>query len=150
LPLTIPTSPDGWYLGIAASPDGPLKPFAAWIGRNIRDVAILDPKACTGISSSPEPVARAGAAEIADPTEWRMSGAAWDGDRRPVLLLAITDPPGRILGFGFTGFASDNPDALRSGWISIYKSTSKDAQVFGIVDNGERVCPIARRIASRS
>jgi hypothetical protein len=142
LPLTIPTSLEGWYLSIAPASGGPFSRFAAWIGRSIADVAVLDPDACTGTSSLPKALHRAGAPETVHPVDWRMSGTAWDSQRRPVLLVVVADDQGHIIGFGFTGFASEGIDPARSGCISIYNAASNNTQAFGIVDSGNRVCPI--------
>jgi hypothetical protein len=52
LPMVIPTSPPGWYLGLSASKDGPLARFAPWIGHNINELAKIDATACAGFLDS--------------------------------------------------------------------------------------------------
>jgi hypothetical protein len=68
---------------------------------------------------------------------------------RPVQLVALVDPAGLIIGFGLPGFrrpdgANGNP--AQSEWISIFYATpGHTVQAYGIVDDGQRICPLANR-----
>ena len=147
LPLIIPSSPLGWYVGLPASSSGPLASFAPWVGRNITEFSLVDPLACKGVSAGKKELReRDFPGDISsDPSikAWITAGWAWDAKDKAVQLVAITDAAGKVVGFGFPGFETQNPAHLRSGWNAVYYARDGSAQAFGIVEDGKRACRLS-------
>jgi hypothetical protein len=83
-------------------------------------------------------------------TLWVSKGWAWDTTRnRPVQLIALADTAGLVIGFGLPGFRHPievNDTPAWSGWMSIFYATpGHTVQAYGIVDDGQRICPLANR-----
>ena len=72
-----------------------------------------------------------------------MAGWAADDRSDPVRLIAIADETNRVVGFGLTGFETKEAGPPRSGWNAIYSLRSGNAQAFGVIDDGKRVCPLS-------
>jgi hypothetical protein len=111
----------------------------------------MDSAACTGALN---PVVSAGMIYL-QPVRgskdlWVTRGTAWDATRdRPVQLVALVDSTDRVIGFGFPGFRPKNlasPAPSRSGWNSIfYADPGTTIRAYGILDDGERICPLANQ-----
>jgi hypothetical protein len=146
LPLVIPTPPGGWYMGLPAANVGPLSQFKTWVGRNINEISSVDPLACRGFYGTPaELLERGFVGDAFDPSTkaWIMAGWAADDRSDPVRLIAIADETNRVVGFGLTGFETKEAGPPRSGWNAIYSLRSGNAQAFGVIDDGKRVCPLS-------
>jgi hypothetical protein len=175
LPIIVPTAPTSFFLGLPATPDGPLARFAPWIGRNIAELAGgTDPSSCTGAMGDVEPLpvffvqqsqtrqtapawidqkavwnAQHDPSKVLPGPPWISKGSAWDTVRnQPVQLVALVDPTGVVIGFGLPGFRNEDEasPAARSGWTSIfYANPGNTIHAYGIVDDGRRICPLANQ-----
>jgi hypothetical protein len=150
LPVIIPTSPRGWYLNLPAAPAGPLAQFASWLGRDVNQLAKLDPTACSGrtglvlpldvLHLAPEP--DSGSRRL-----WITRGFAWDTQRgTPAPLVALVDQTNRVIGFGLPGF-EPRPDmdsgALQTEWISNFLAQpGLVVHAEAIVQDGKSICQI--------
>jgi hypothetical protein len=155
VPVVIPTSPPGFFLGFPPAADGPLARFVPWIGKDIAKVAgAAAPAACSGSMGPIEPLQMVNlqlysvAKQFEKP--WISRGWAWDAARnRPVQLVMLVDNDGRVVGFGLPGFTerdgtNGGPRTRTSGWTSIfYAHPEKKVRAYGIVDDGHRICPLA-------
>lgn len=152
LPVILPSSPGGFYLGLPATPTGPLARFASWTGQDIKKLAgSIDPTACKGALGLIRPLdivhLKFNDNPQSKPGPWTTRGTAWDNAKnRPVQLVALADAEGRVLGFGFPGFR--RPDEMTaapelSGWISSFNADpGRIIYAYGILDDGMRVCPL--------
>jgi hypothetical protein len=155
IPLIIPASPPGFFLGFPAAADGPLARFAPWVGRNINELAeATDPSSCSGSMGpvEPLPIVNLQLFRAAKESEasWVAKGWAWDTARnRPVQLVALVDPAGLVIGFGLPGFRHPdeaNRAPARSGWISMFYATpGHSVRAYGIVDDGRHICPLSNQ-----
>ena len=129
--------------------------FAPWVGRNITELAgATDPSSCTGSMGPVEPLPMVNL-QLFNPakeseTPWVSKGWAWDMVRsKPVQLVALVDRAGLVIGFGLPGFKrADEADGApaQSGWISnFYAIPGKTVRAYGVVDDGQRICPLANR-----
>jgi hypothetical protein len=150
LPVIIPTSPASWYLDLPPATDGPLARFASWHGRDIKQLAEIDPRLCSGTTDVARPVE---VQHLREPVPehsklWTATGLIWGKPRNAApALIAIVDPNDIVVGFGLPGFKPDQPpqaNMIRSRWIAhFFAGAGLNARAFGIARDGQRMCPLS-------
>lgn len=155
LPIVIPTSPTGFYVGLPAATDGPFARYASWIGQDItRLAAVADPSLCAGRLDAVDAVSVSNPQSFADPERlrglWTVKGLAWDTvQNRPVPLVAIADSSGRVLGFGMPGFkpTSGSPkEQPASGWAATFNAEPKTkVRAFAILNDSPSICLLMKQ-----
>ena len=159
LPTLVPSSPHGYNKRFPATTEGPLARFSPWVGKNIFTVAGgTDASSCAGFLSSIE---RTPGMKIhhqhALPAKesWITGGSSWDTrTSSPVQLVALVDSSNEVLGFGLPKFSYRSPTANVppwSGWIGIVYARPKTIfRAFAILDDGQRICPLANTRSSEA
>jgi hypothetical protein len=85
------------------------------------------------------------------PAGAHVVGWAWEfAAKAPVPRVVLVDAAGVIIGGGETGaLRTDVPPVMpavtsdRSGWEAVAPRTSGRVEVFGVVENGRAICPLA-------
>jgi hypothetical protein len=154
LSIIIPSTPKGFYLGFKASANGPLSKFNNWLGKDLTHVVNeVDPSYCIGNLGRIVPLDIVNL-QTSDETQrlkrgWVTSGSAWDATHnRPVQLVVLVDQNNRVTGFGLPGFkqiSESAPSTPASGWNAIFYAEpgASSIRAYGILNDGERLCPLA-------
>jgi hypothetical protein len=147
LPVTIPTSPGGFYVDMPSDPAGPLARYASWIGRDVASLPTkIDPLFCRGSLDRIAPLPAIHLAELggARPQApmWMAQGSIFDAnENREAPLIALIADDSRVIGFGTPGFST----GAVSEWTMIFMSAPDHAvRAMAVMDEGVRLCPLSR------
>jgi hypothetical protein len=152
LPVIIPIAPPGFYVGMPASPTGPLVNFESWTGKNFAAVAQLQSSlSCAGEMDPVEPLTVVNISELSgiqfSDARWSTSGWAWDeAADGPVKLVVLVDSTGKVLGFGLPKFKTEDGTPRRSKWNAIfYAAPGSEIRAYAILRDGRHICPLANQ-----
>jgi hypothetical protein len=149
LPLTIPTLPEGWYVGTPPAPNGPLAPFAALTGHNFAEMmSNMTPVTCNGTLRAVDRLSVTDVSPLigieGSQNRWITSGSAWyNSPNVAVKLIVLADLKNTVVGFGIPGFPPADPGAPpHSDWKAIF-SADPDTSVraYAIFD-GQKLCQL--------
>lgn len=156
LPVIIPTSASGWYLGMPAMPTGPLAPFAGRVGDDVSALPGGISMACTGRLGRLDKIAIHDWSLITGPEAFRLSGLnesdwlwatsgwAWDNAaNHQVKLVVLVNAANIVVGFGLPGFRRQDSGApTRAGWNAVLRTDpGAGMHAYAILQNGAR-CPL--------
>jgi hypothetical protein len=146
LPLTVSILPSNWFINIPADSAGPLFGLNTWIGKRLDSLVTSSPE-CRGVVTSITPLKedyyvyrRSNINAYAGATpRWvaqgRTGSAAGD-------IVAVTDSGGRVLGFGFSGFAPQGSDG--SEWRAVSPSANSAVKIYALASDNRSACELAR------
>jgi hypothetical protein len=131
-----PTDPGG-----APAPPTWVKPL---LGKPLR-VAFPRDGVCVGNTDAVQTVFQG------DPKGARLVGWAWEyGTKAPVPRVVLVDAQDKIVGGGEAGQPrTDVPKAMpavtsdRTGWSATTTATQGAIRAFGVVEDGQAICPLA-------
>jgi len=150
LPVIIPVSPKGWFIGFPAAASGPLVRYGSWAGKNFAQVDdLIKSSACKGRMEIVEPLEVIDASPLAgvqaSDMRWWTYGSAWDAIAGgPARLIALVDAAGKVVGFGVPGFRPQDETAPPgSGWNAIfYAMPGSTIHAYAILQDGRHICPL--------
>jgi hypothetical protein len=151
LPTIIPTSPTGFYIAIPASQQGPLASYLPLLGRDITQLAEHPIIESCGWMADPivtnvaNPQSAPGVKNV-----WSTGGDAWDIEKAsPVDLVVLADRNLIVVGFGFTGFKSNNNSQKNTGWKAVLPAPTppEELSAFAILRDTGSVCSLKKQTA---